>query len=190
MVVFGLLFGGMVYVVIPGVLTFFHSRPSVRRTLAARDPQPAWTDACPLPVLGMAAFFIMGALGCLSGAVMGVFPAFGVILSGWAGSLVMLASGSLLAWLAWGFYRLRMQAWWAGLGWILVSGISTTYTFTQIGMDALYAKMGMSGETLNLMLRMAPAMKFLGWSSAAVAAITAAYLFYLLRFFQRATKAA
>ena len=42
-------------------------------------------------------------------------PLFGVFVSGAAGAAVILLLALVLAYLAWGTYRLRMAAWWGML---------------------------------------------------------------------------
>lgn len=191
--IFGLGFSALVYVLIPGGLTAFLSRPSVQGTLQARSPGPAWTDACPPPVLGMAGFFAFGAALSLMALPVAVLPAAGTIVAGWPAVLYVLAVAAVLAGLAYGFYRLRPLAWWVAVAWMLLSGCSTVYTFTRVDMVALYEKMGVSGEMLKLMSRMAPAMGMVAWSSAAVAVALLGYLVFLRRYFRpanRFTKAA
>lgn len=61
-----MLFMGILFVVVPGVLVIFYQSRHVRATCEAQDPTPCWTDACPLPVLAMSLWLGLGALTMLT----------------------------------------------------------------------------------------------------------------------------
>ena len=137
------------YLVIPGVLFWFYTRPDVKRTCAARDPRERWTDRCPLPVLTLS---LMSALGGVFMALVSpffrAFPFFGVFLSGVGAVLLMLAWAALALWVAWGLYRLWMAAWWVWLATLVFMAVSSTLTMWHADIAVLYAQMGMQPEVV------------------------------------------
>ena len=52
MVITCLMFG-FFFIALPAVWIFFYKSRHVKATCEARDPVTRWTDACPLPVLGL-----------------------------------------------------------------------------------------------------------------------------------------
>jgi hypothetical protein len=57
-----------------------------------------------------------------------VFPWFGGLLTGGAGSIVTLATGAAFIWLGWALFRLEPVAWWvAGVSALLIA-VSTVWT--------------------------------------------------------------
>ena len=100
------------YVLIPAIVTAVFWPQSVRQTLEHYDTRVRWTDACPLPVLGLA--IKLWLVGLLS-APMAFYPAIPVgpvLLSGvW---LIVVALGVMVLFLAIGtlVYRQRLLGWW------------------------------------------------------------------------------
>jgi hypothetical protein len=96
------LFMGFLFVVVPGVLVLFYQRRDVKATCEARHPVRCWTDAAPLPVLGLSLWLGLGALTMLSMplSTSGVLPVFGRVVSGLAGSLCCLSVAALLGYSA------------------------------------------------------------------------------------------
>jgi hypothetical protein len=100
-IVFQILFLGVFFVVLPAAFVFFYRSPHVKATCETRDPVRRWTDACPLPVLGVSCLLWLGAAMLLSWpiAYRGMMPFFGVLLTGWSGTLVALGLTALWSWL-------------------------------------------------------------------------------------------
>jgi hypothetical protein len=119
----------VIYVLIPGALFLFYRSPHVKRTCEVLDPVQRWTDRCPLPVLAMSLMMGFGAFSMffLMASFRG-FPVFGIFVSGGTAYLVSLAAFAVLLYLAWGFYRLKIQAWWIALGLQALSLLSTAVT--------------------------------------------------------------
>ena len=67
---------GVMFILVPGVLVLFYRSPHVKATCETRDPLPGWTDACPLPVLGLGLWIGLAALYLLAMpfSMNGVFP--------------------------------------------------------------------------------------------------------------------
>ncbi len=142
--IFTAVFMLIVYIVIPGALFLFYRSPHVKRTCEVRDPVERWTDRCPLPVLALSLPMGIGGFGVL--CVMAWFhvvPVFGVFLAGGAGLLATGLIGGLLLYLARGFYRLQVQAWWIALGMLVLGEISALVTFLRADLGEMYLKMGL-----------------------------------------------
>ena len=148
-----MLFMGVLFVVVPGILVMFYQSRHVRATCEAQDPSPCWTDACPLPVLAMSLWLGLGALSMLALPLStnGVLPLFGRLLSGVAGSLCCVGFAALWAYCAWAVYRLRAVGWWLGLISICVMTASTWVTFTQIDLLEMYRVMGYPERQIEAM---------------------------------------
>src|SRR6185312_10267534 len=54
-------FFAVIFIAMPAVWTFFYSSRHVKATCDARDPVVRWTDACPLPVLGVSIWLAFSA---------------------------------------------------------------------------------------------------------------------------------
>ena len=100
-----------VYIVIPGILVGLYSGRNVRMTFEARDPVRRWTDACPLPVLGLSLYLIFIGLAMLF-ARSDAYPLFGHIFYGLWAKIILLLVACIDFVLAWGNYRLKIWAWW------------------------------------------------------------------------------
>lgn len=105
------------YVLLPSAFLIFYQRASVWATCQQRDPQIRWTDRCPMPVLALSLFLAFSVVSMLMTiSVYGcVMPLFGHFVSGVVGATVMVLIALVLAYLAWGTYRLQMAAWWGTL---------------------------------------------------------------------------
>ncbi len=175
----------VIYVVIPGVLVLFYSGKDVKATCEYRDPQERWTDKCPLPVLVVSFVSAAWAVSILS---MGIYkwtiPFFGSFVSGMTGAIVILVLTLLLAYTAWGAYKLDIKAWWCALlvhiGW----SFSAIITFSTVGMDKFYERMDFPREQLDMMKQYGTL-----WESSMSlilgfwAIIILAYLIYVRRYF-------
>ncbi len=145
-------FMAVFYVIIPGLLVLFYRGKDVKATCEYRDPRVRWTDKCPLPILGvsLACTFWAGSL-LFVGTYKWTIPFFGVILSGMPGAIVVLVSILLLAYIAWGMYKLDIKAWWCvllvNIGWFL----STIITFSRVSMLDFYEKMDLPSQQLEMM---------------------------------------
>ena len=142
--VFMFLFFGIFFILLPAAWTFFYQSRHVKATCEARDPVARWTDACPLPVLGLCLWLIysvpMMMLMPLSGH--GGMPFFGIFLTGAAGTLFCLALAALWGYAAWLIYHLKPQGWWLILIAVIVSMASGMMTFAQHDVLEMYQLMG------------------------------------------------
>jgi MFS family permease len=121
-------------VLLPLIVTLFYWPQSVRETLEWYDPKARWTDACPLPVLGLA--IKLGLVGVLS-LPMAFYPAMPVgpfLIKGLpllAGTLVVVAMFLTMAVMV---YRQQKLGWWMMLvvslvlsGILIWSGLSADW---------------------------------------------------------------
>ena len=143
------------FVALPGLLVLFYRSRHVKATCEARDPVQRWTDACPLPVLGLSLV-----LGCCAVSMLpmlfayhSVVPCFGRLVSGAPGTGLMLVMIAWWGYCAWAIYRLKPAGWWAiviGFGVMLVSAL---LTFTRVDLVEMYRLMGYPEEQIQQMQR-------------------------------------
>lgn len=129
-------------VALPGVFIWVYRDRDLSRTLEARDPTPAWTDRCPLPVLGLSVGLGAGAAVSLPMALRPAVPLFGRILTGWVAALLMLLTAVACGLLARATYRLRTSGWWGASILFTLVGASTLTTFLSTEPDELYRQLG------------------------------------------------
>jgi len=178
-------FMAVFYIIIPGLLVLFYRGRDVKATCEYYDPQPRWTDNCPLPVLGAAFACALWAF-CMpmTGAGNWTIPFFGTVLSGITGAIAAVVLCLILVWTAWGLYRLDSKAWWAAL--LIFSGwaISAFITFSIVSTETYYEKAGMTEQQMEQIRRFDflsnPSMK---WAMLLWVVFALAYLFWIRRFF-------
>jgi len=137
-------------VVFPMAGVAFYGLKSVQNTCERRNPDPGWTDRCPLPLLAMSFILILGSLSIFTGATTNytVFL-FGHVISGFAGLLVMLFISLACGYVGWGAFTRRMHAWWGAYALILLTASSLMLTFSEMDMPNLYAHMGYSADQVH-----------------------------------------
>ena len=142
----------VIYVIIPGALVLFYGSKNVKATCEFRDTRIRWTDKCPLPVLALSLIFGFWALSMLSLAGYGwTIPFFGTILTGLPGAGVALVCLLLSGYVAWGSYKLRIQAWWCAVLLIILWALSTAITFSRVSMMDFYENMNFPEQQLEIM---------------------------------------
>jgi hypothetical protein len=181
-----LAFMGLVFVAVPGVMVLFYRSVNVLATCEARDPVTRWTDACPLPVLALCLWLVLGAC-CffLMPLFRGVAPWFGVLISGLAGYLFYLAMGALWVYCAWACYRLERRGWWLVLLAVIFLGASSVITYARVDIADMYRLMGFPADQIDQIQRFSVFQKgtgFLIWTCAAFVPMLL-YLFFVKRFF-------
>lgn len=120
---------GASYLVLPGLLIRFYRSKNVRLTFENRDPKTSWIERLPIPILTLSVLFsfyivVLHVLIFFNG----VFPLFGVWMTGLAGIILLDISILCLAGLTWGILGLKKWAWWGALlyfGLMAVSWIVT-----------------------------------------------------------------
>ena len=140
---FMFLFIGVFFVIAPAVWIFFYNSRHVKATCERRDPVTRWTDACPLPVLGLCVVVMASApmmlLMPFSGHV--VMPFFGMFLTGISGSVFCLVFAAIWVYAAWSLYKLEQRGWWLIIVIMCVSIVSGLLTFARHDMMEMYSLM-------------------------------------------------
>jgi len=140
------------YVIIPLAFILFYGNKNVNATCISRDPQVRWTDKCPLPVLAVSLIFVFWALSMLSmGFYSCTIPFFGFILSGAAGAAVALVAMFLFVYMAWGTYKLKINAWWCSVLLVIAWALSSVITFSRVSMLDFCEKMDFPEQQLEIM---------------------------------------
>jgi hypothetical protein len=185
--IIGMGFMGILFIVVPGVLVFFYRSPHVKATCEARNPSPSWTDACPLPVLGMSLWLGIGAVGALAMPLSthGVLPVFGKVLSGLGGSVCCVAMGLLWGYCAWAVYRLRSAGWWIVLISLCMVSVSAWITFSHIDLPEMYRVMCYSDRQIDTMKQFSfmQGNRMAYWSVAGVVPMLG-FLLFVKRYFR------
>ncbi len=104
------------YLLIPGLLIRFYQGRNVRLTLENKDPKTYWIERRPIPIL-VVSFLLLFYVIVLHIPIFfnGIFPFFGIFLSGLGGILAITISILYLAFLIWGTLRAKIWAWWGAL---------------------------------------------------------------------------
>jgi hypothetical protein len=186
MMVIGGLTIGLLFIVLPGALVLFYRSRHVKATCETADPQLRWTDACPLPVLAVSLWVFFAAIWMPLMPLLynSVFPFFGVLLHGFAPTLIFLVLMVLWLYAAWAIYRLKPVGWWLILVTLIIMTISNAVTFARIDIMEMYRAMGYSEEMLkqiqqfNFPGRQIVAMTLIG------AAVIVGYLLFIYRYFR------
>ena len=122
---------GLCYLVIPAILIRFYQSQDVRSTFETRDPTSCEIEKIPVPVLILCTLYVFY-LVVLHIAIFfnGLFPLFGLFLTGLQGILLIDVSAICLAFLIWGTLRLRTSAWWGSLLFVGLLTLSALITFS------------------------------------------------------------
>jgi hypothetical protein len=175
-------------VVVPTILVLFYRSQHVKATSEARDPVPRWTDASPLPVLGLSLWLGLGALVLLLMPVSanGVLPVFGRLVSGPVGWLISVLLAAMLAYLAVAMYRLKPISWWLAVALMVVGAASAVVTFSRVDLLDMYRLMGYGDRQIEMMK---PYLflqgRGMGYLSAGGSLLWLGYLLWVKRFFRR-----
>jgi len=156
MTIFMLLFMSFFFVVLPAIWVFFYGSRHVKATVERRDPVQRWTDACPLPVLGLSLWLGLGVPFMLFMPILGhgVVPFFGTFLRGFPGSLIYLVVAAVWACCAWRLYKLDVRAWWVVLVAMLLYCVSTLMTYTRHDVFEMYQLMGYPQDQIDQMKKL------------------------------------
>ncbi|MHC4463927.1 MAG: hypothetical protein ACYS9C_08565 [Planctomycetota bacterium] len=140
----------VLYVIIPAVLVLFYGSKNVKATCEFRDSRVRWTDKCPLPVLALSLMFGFWAVSLSFTVFYGfAIPFFGFILTGLSGAGVALLVILLAGYVAWGTYRLSINAWWCAVLLMIAWALSTAITFSRVSFLDFYEKMNFPEQQLD-----------------------------------------
>lgn len=186
--IIGLLFDSIIFVVVPAVWTFFYSSRHVRLTCEWRDPTPRWTDACPLPVLGLCVWLLYSGLMMLimPMATRGVMPFFGMFLTGLPGVTFCLGSAALCIFAAGLLYRLDVRGWWLIVILFCAYLVSSVLTFAQHDIMEMYHLMDYPQAQLDQLEKLGLFKgHFMIWMTVSFMAPLFGYLLFVKTYFRR-----
>jgi hypothetical protein len=181
----------VLYVIIPAVLVLFYGNKNVKATCEFRDTKVRWTDKCPLPVLALSLMFGFWAVSMPFTVFYGFsIPFFGSILTGLSGAGVVLLVILLAGYVAWGTYRLSINAWWCAVLLITAWVLSAAITFLRVSILDFYEKMNFPEQQLDTMKQFSISQDYMVLSLGLWAAAFMGYLLYTRRYFVRPPKQA
>ena len=168
---------------VPLSFILFYSRRSVRVTFETRDPAPSWVDGRPLPVLGVVGavglYGVFALLGLARGPSYGLF---GVLLTGWAAAVALLANLLLCLWLARQLYRMTRSGWWANVAYAVLIHLSAWITLRVIGVEQLIQASGAQAEIAARPGLLEWATRFAQWFTPVSAVVWVLTLVWLRRY--------
>lgn len=182
-----LLMFGFFFVLLPGVGVLFYGNRHVKRTCEVRDPQPRWTDQCPLPVLAVSLWLAAGVpmMLLMPLAYRSLLPFFGVFLTGVAGTVGYGVLAAISAWSARAFYRLDFRGWWLIAGSFSLFTVSNIVTYSRHDLMEVYRLMGYPETQIELMKQMSFLnSSTMNWGMGLFLVPVVAYLIYLRRYFR------
>jgi hypothetical protein len=136
------IFAGLSYLVIPGLLIRFYQSKDARLTFETRDPKSYWTERLPLPILVLCSLFVFYAVALhIPIFFHGIFPLFGILLFGSSGILLIDVSILCLVLLTWGTLRLRAWAWWGSLAYFGLMAFSSILTLARSSFSDILTRM-------------------------------------------------
>ncbi len=174
------------YVIIPSALVLFYGSKNVKATCEFRDTKVRWTDKCPLPVLALSLMFGFWAVSMLFTVCYGcAIPFFGAILTGLPGAGVVLLVTLLAGYVAWGTYRLSINAWWCAA--LLIAGwaLSAAFTFSRVNIMDFYEKMNFPEQQLDTIKQFSISQDYMVLFFGLWAVAFLCYLLYTRRYFVR-----
>ncbi len=174
------------YVIIPAALVLFYGSKHVKATCEFRDTKVRWTDKCPLPVLALSFIFGFWAVSMSFTVFYGsAIPFFGSILTGLPGAGVVLLVVSLAGYVAWGTYKLSINAWWCAV--LLITGwaLSAAFTFSRVNIMEFYEKMNFPEQQFDAMKQINISQDYMALFFVLWAVAFIGYLLYTRRYFVR-----
>jgi hypothetical protein len=184
---FMFIFFGVFFVLAPAIWVFFYNSRHVKATCEARDSTTRWTDACPLPVLGLCLWLLFAVPMLLLMPLVGhgVMPFFGIFLTGLPGGLLCLLVAAIWTYAAWLIYHLRPQGWWLILVALIVFMVSSLLTFARHDVLEMYQLMGYPQTQIDQMQKTGLLTgNRMGWLMALSALPFLGYLFFVKKYFR------
>ncbi|HEV7919893.1 MAG TPA: hypothetical protein VGR02_03785 [Thermoanaerobaculia bacterium] len=139
----------VLYILVPAVILLGYRGPNVKATVEHYDRKVRWTDRAPLPVLAVVLLLATGSISLLASTAYATIPIGATIVTGVPAMIICLAFAGLLAFLALGFYRLKLSAWWSLLLLQVIGAGVGAYTLLHTDFDELYTKMGVMTPQLR-----------------------------------------
>jgi hypothetical protein len=164
-------------VLLPTLFLIAYRPADVRAACEALDPQPTWTDRCPLSVLGLAGGLGLAAAFALPMALVPVVPVFGQLWTGPKGVAATLSFAIVAGWLARATFRLERRGLWGTLLLLVLLGLSVAVTFARIELIDYYRAMGYPERHLARLARAdSPMGAILVWGSLGMTLASLGYL--------------
>jgi len=150
--VIALIFLGLSYFAVPGLLIRFYRSPNVRRTFESKDPNAYWIEGVPTPLLVLSALYLLYII-MLHILILfnGIYPVFGVFRFGLQGIYLLDFSIGCLVVLTWGTLRQRMWAWWSSVVLLGLFTFSTIFTFLRYSYAELLAGLAFPARELEFL---------------------------------------
>jgi len=137
----------LLQVVFPLVSIVFYGLKGVEATCERRNPEPCWTDRCPLPLLAMSIISITGCFSIVfAGTTNYTVFFYGHVLNGVPGALIVAFISVACGYVGWGAYTRKMHAWWGAYALIVLVSSSMMLSFSEMDVAAMYDLMGYSEE--------------------------------------------
>lgn len=154
--VFVFIIFGIFFLLLPALWLFFYNSRHVKATCEAHDPEPCWTDRCPLPVLALSLWLMFSVPMMVLMPIGGhaVLPFFGVFFSGIPGAFLYFAIAVLWCYAAWLIYHVNSRGWWLVLIAMIVFTVSGVITFSQHDILEMYQRMGYPQTQINQIQKM------------------------------------
>jgi hypothetical protein len=147
----------LLMLVFPLASIAFYRLKGVAGTCERRNPEPCWTDRCPLPLLAMSFVSALGCLTLFAGATNNfAVLLFGHVVNGLPGAGVLTLVSAAFGYVGWGAYTRRMHAWWVAYTLVVLISSSMMLTFAGTDIDTLYIKMGYSTEQIARLQNLYP----------------------------------
>jgi len=184
-----LIFMGIIFLIVPGILVFFYRSPHVKATFERLDPTPCWTDRCPLPVLALSLMLGIGAVSMIGMALTSrsVFPFFGLLLSGPSASAAMIVMVAVWAWCARALYRLDPRGWLVVFAVICLFAISHMITYSFHDITEVYGLMGYTPQQREQIAKYSFLKNgVMAWSALIWTLPMLGYLLYVKKYFRPA----
>lgn len=143
---------GLSYLVVPGLLIRFYQSIDVRQTFEAKDPNPHWIEALPMPTLVLCALFLFYTV-VLHVPILfnGMFPVFGIWMHGMEGIFLIDAAILCLAFLVWGTLKLRIWAWWGSLVYFGMLTFSSILTLSRSSLMDILSRMNLPEREMEML---------------------------------------
>lgn len=174
----------LIYLLIPAAFVAFYRSEDVLRTLQYYDPQPRWTEQCPLPVLGAAIASALVAAGMLLAAIGSeILTVFGVFVTSPMAMLGQLLIGGVFATTGYLLFRLDSKGWALAVVITTLSLLSAVVSIVLIDPEALIAG-GASAEEIAAIMGFGEGFKPIQVATALMLGLgSLGYLLYLRKYF-------
>ncbi len=181
----GTAFSAIAGVLLPIVYIRVYRDHDLVRTCEAADPDPSWTERCPPRLLGLSVGLYACAVLMVAGSLQAVIPAFGRLIGGLAGGVLMCVGAGIVAYLGRSTFRREMRGWWGTLVLMTLLGVSTIMTFLRVELVDYYRAMGYGDDQLEWLRQYGDVGKApILWLTAAFMILTVVYMISIRKEFQ------